>query len=91
MEKAKFLKNLNNEDIKRLKKYRAENIDVNYSDFEDTLRQKIKSVSERKKIAIKAINTSLAHKSEFTPKKMNLINSFEKSMLKKSFFDERQK
>lgn len=63
MSEADFYHHLNQEDIKRLKKYRAENADVNYTDFESEVRARAKSTSERKKIVLKAINTSLVHKS----------------------------
>lgn len=33
MSESDFYQHLNQEDIKRLKKYRAENVDVNYMDF----------------------------------------------------------
>ena len=38
-----FYKNLNHEDIKRLKKFRAENADVNYTDFESEVRNRAQS------------------------------------------------
>lgn len=63
MSETDFYQHLNQEDIKRLKKYRAENADVNYTDFESEVRARAKSTSDRKKIVLKAINTSLVHKS----------------------------
>ncbi len=71
-----FFKNINPEDLKRLKKYRAEHADVSYIGFEAEVRAKARSNSERKKIVLKAINTSLVHKTEFSPKKMELISNY---------------
>ena len=70
MDSEAFYKLLNQEDIKRLKKFRAESTDVNYVDFETEVRRRAQSTSNRKKIVLKAISTSLAHKSEFSPKRM---------------------
>lgn len=41
---------LNSEDIKRLKKYRSEHVEINYGEFERKIRDKVRSVSEQKKI-----------------------------------------
>jgi len=71
-----------------LKKYKAENTDVSYYDFEAKVRARTKSTTDRKKIVLKAINTSLVHKTEFSPKKMEIIKNYEKSMLKKPIFFE---
>jgi hypothetical protein len=46
----------------------------------------VKSNTERKKIVLKAINTVLVSKTEFSPKKLKLIKNFEQSMLRKPFF-----
>lgn len=74
-----------------MKKYRAENADVNYSDFETEIRKRTQSTTNKKKIVLKAINTSLAHKSEFSPKRMQLIGSYEKSMMKRATVFEENK
>jgi hypothetical protein len=83
-----FLNSLTSEDIKRLKKYRSEHVDINYGDFEKNIREKVRALSEKRKIVHKAINTSLASKSHFSPKKMSLISNFEHAMLSKTFFSE---
>lgn len=81
-----FVGTLTSEDIKRLKKYRSEHVDINYSEFEQNIRDKVRSYSEHRSIIKKAINGSLAHRDNLTPRKMKLINNFEKSMLTKTFF-----
>jgi hypothetical protein len=48
----------------------------------------VKSNTERKRIVLKAINTVLVNKSEFSPKKLKLLKNFEQSMLQKPFFNE---
>ena len=63
MSSEDFYSILNQEDIKRLKKFRAENAEVNYSDFESEVRKKTESTTNKKRIVLKAISTSLAHKS----------------------------
>ncbi len=45
MSSEDFSRLLNQEDIKRLKKYRAENANVNYTDFESSVRARAKSTS----------------------------------------------
>lgn len=84
---AIFVHHLNSEDLKRLKKYRTEHIEIDYNDLEDKVREKVKSNSERKKIVLKAINTVLINKTELSPRKLKLIKNFEQSMLRKSFFN----
>ena len=91
MSKESFFDILNQEDIKRLKKYRAENADVNYSDFETQIRKRTLSTTNNKKIVLKAISTSLAHKSDFSPKKMALIGNYERSMMKRATMFEENK
>lgn len=87
MPPAIFVDHLNSEDLKRLKKYRTEHIDIDYNDLEDKVREKVKSNTERKKIVLKAINTVLINKTEFSPRKLKLIKNFEQSMLQKPFFN----
>ena len=67
---------LSSEDIKRLKKYRTEHVDINYGKFERKIREQVRSVSEKKKIIAKAITASLAHKTTSTPKRLSLISNF---------------
>jgi hypothetical protein len=42
MEKNVFIDALTNEDFKRLKKYRNEHININYSDFERSVRERVR-------------------------------------------------
>jgi len=83
-----FITSLSSEDIKRLKKYRSEHVDINYNEFEQNIRDKVRSLSEHRSIIKKAINGSLAHRDDLTSRKMKLISNFEKSMLTKTFFRE---
>lgn len=76
MNKTNFEKFLNNEDFKRLKKYRNEHININYYEFEKEMRNRIKSEHDRKKIIHKAIDTSFANRKSFTKRKTELIKSF---------------
>ena len=57
---------------------------MDYDEFENKVRKRAQSTSDQKKIILKAISTSLAHKSQFSPKKMELIGCYEKSMLKRA-------
>lgn len=83
-----FTASLTTEDIKRLKKYRAEHVDINYGDFEHSIRDRVKSLSAHKAIIKKAITASLAHRDNITPRKLRMIGDFEKSMLTRTFFQE---
>ena len=74
MNKNMFLDSLTTEDFKRLKKYRNEHININYTDFEKNVRGKVKSLHEKKKIVHKAIDTSFAHRKDFFSKKVSLVN-----------------
>lgn len=85
---TRFEELLSSEDIKRLKKYRSEHVDINYGEFERKIREKVRSVSEQKKIIGKAITASLANKTPNSPKRLSLINNFEKTMLSKTFFND---
>lgn len=76
MKPDKFIAHLSSEDLKRLKKYRTEHIEIDYNELEDKVREKVKSNTERKKIVLKAINTVLVNKTEFSPKKLKLIKNF---------------
>ena len=84
MKKHVFLDSLTNEDFKRLKKYRNEHININYNDFEKSVRGRIRSLHDKKKIVHKAIDTSFAHRKDFFSKKVDLVNEFEKNMLTNS-------
>jgi hypothetical protein len=87
MEAELFTECLSVDEAKRLKKYRNENIDINYGEFEMNVRKKVRSLSEQRYIVKKAISGSLAHKDNLTVRKMSMISNFEKSMLNKTFFD----
>lgn len=50
------------------------------------MREKVKSNTERKRIVLKAINTVLVSRTEFSPRKLKLIKDFEQSMLRRPFF-----
>ena len=71
-----FVATLSTEDVKRLKKYRTEHVDINYNEFEQNIRDKVRSYSEHRSIIKKAINGSLAHRDNLTPRKIKLISSF---------------
>lgn len=81
----KFKNHLSDEDLKRLKKYRAEHVDIDYNDFENKVRKGVRSLTEKKKIILKAINTTLI-KPELSPRKMVLIDNFKRSMIEKQLF-----
>ena len=82
-----FKKSLTVEDFKRLKKYRNEHVSINYTEFEQKVRSKLHSELDKKKIAHKALNTSFLNKTDqnLSLKKKSLLESFENSMLQKSF------
>lgn len=84
MDKDTFIDSLSTEDFKRLKKYRNEHININYGDFEKSVREKVKSMHERRKIVHKAIDTSFMHRSNFPTRKISLVHSLEKKMLSDS-------
>ena len=72
----RFVAHLNREDLKRLKKYRAEHVEVDYGALEEKVREKVKSNTERRRIVLKAINTVLVSRTEFSPRKLKLIKDF---------------
>lgn len=76
MDQELFLNSLSTEDFKRLKKYRNEHVNINYSDFERDVRDKVKSLHDKKRIVHKAIDTSFANKSTSRSKRVDLIENF---------------
>ena len=87
MNKINFEKFLNNEDFKRLKKYRNEHMNINYFEFEKEMRDRIRSEHDRKKIIHKAIDTSFANRKSINAKKVNFIDKFEKHMVSTSLMN----
>ena len=76
MDKETFINHLTNEDFKRLKKFRNEHVSVNYGEFEKGVREKVKSVHDKKKIVHKAIDTSFTHRKDIFSKKVDLVKKF---------------
>ena len=54
---------------------------MNYGEFERDVRDRVKSLNDKKKIVHKAIDASFAHRKDLFSKKVNLVNKFEKQML----------
>ena len=84
MSKDQFIDSLSLEDFKRLKKYRNENMNINYDDFEKDVRKRVQSKNEKKKIVHKAIDTSFTNRKDLFSKRASLVEKVEKQMLTQS-------
>ena len=84
MDKEQFIESLSLDDFKRLKKYRNENMNINYDDFERNVRKKVQSKNEKKKIVHKAIDTSFTNRKDLYSKRASLVEKIEKQMLSHS-------